>query len=110
MVVLPQFTGSLSGFAPSRRQILRLTAIRGLAGVVSVNALAGLFRRGQADTSRLGIAIPGGAFLLMALLARKKRGCRETGNKALRTGAVQSTCAYLAELGLLNRHWLQELF
>jgi hypothetical protein len=116
-VVLLQFT--------SRLQISQLRAARfcgsllfGLAGVVSVIALAGLFRRVEADASKLGIAITGGALLPMPLLARKKRATAEqTGNKALRADAVQSaTCAYLAALtlaGLLVRsafgfHWLDQ--
>ncbi|WP_130422386.1 cation transporter [Edaphobacter modestus] len=91
----------------------------GLAGVISVIALAGLLRRVEADTSKLGIAITGGALLLMPLLARKKRAVAEqTGNKALRADAVQSaTCAYLAALtlaGLLLRstfglRWLDQV-
>jgi len=90
----------------------------GLAGVVFVIALAGLLQRVEADTSVLGIAITGGALLLMPLLAQKKRALAEkTGNKALRADSVQSaTCAYLAALtltGLLLRyafglHWIDQ--
>lgn len=116
-VVLLQFT--------PRLQISQLRATRfcgsllyGLAGVVSMIALAGLFGRIEADTSKLGIAITAGALLLMPLLAQRKRAIAEqTGNRALRADAVQSaTCAYLAALtltGLLLRsafglNWLDQ--
>ncbi|AXC14531.1 putative integral membrane protein [Acidisarcina polymorpha] len=89
-----------------------------LAGVVFVIAIAGLLHRVEADTSKLGIAITGGALLLMPLLAQKKRAiAAQTGNKALRADSVQSaTCAYLAALtlaGLLLRdasgpHWIDQ--
>ena len=90
-----------------------------LAGVVSAIALAGLFNRLEANTSRLGMAITGGALLFMPVLAHMKRNAAErTGNKALRADAVQSaTCAYLAALtlgGLVLRwvfgvQWLDEV-
>ena len=90
-----------------------------LAGVVAAIALAGLFLRLDADTSRSGMAITAGALLLMPVLARLKRDAAEqTGNKALRADAVQSaTCAYLAAItltGLLLRsvfgmHWLDQV-
>jgi divalent metal cation (Fe/Co/Zn/Cd) transporter len=90
-----------------------------LAGAVSVMALAGLFEKAEASTSRLGIAVTGAALLLMPLLARKKRAIAEQiGNKALRADAVQSaTCAYLAGLtlaGLILRsafglYWLDQV-
>ena len=74
----------------------------GLAGVVALISLTGLFLHTQADTSQLGIIITAGALLLMPILARSKRDAAErTGNKALRADAVQSaTCAYLAVLTL----------
>jgi divalent metal cation (Fe/Co/Zn/Cd) transporter len=117
-VVLLQFTPR---FRVSQLRAARFcgSLLYGLAGVVSVIAIAGLFRRVEADTSKLGIAITGGALLLMPLLARKKRAAAEqTGNKALRADAVQSaTCAYLAALtlaGLLLRYafglrWLDQV-
>jgi divalent metal cation (Fe/Co/Zn/Cd) transporter len=90
-----------------------------LASVVSVIALAGLLDRLDAETSRLGMAISGGALLFMPVLARMKpNAAEETGNQALRADAVQSaTCAYLAALtlgGLLLRwtldlHWLDQV-
>ncbi len=89
-----------------------------LAGIVLLIALAGLFQHVDADTSRLGMVVTGGALLLMPVLARVKRDeADRTGNKALRADAVQSaTCAYLAALtlvGLLLRsffglHWLDQ--
>jgi divalent metal cation (Fe/Co/Zn/Cd) transporter len=91
----------------------------GLAAVVTLISVAGLYSHVQADTSRLGIAITAGALLLMPVLARMKRNAAvRTGNKALRADAVQSaTCAYLAALtlaGLLLRsafgiHWLDQV-
>ncbi|HWE84216.1 MAG TPA: hypothetical protein VG267_04685 [Terracidiphilus sp.] len=106
-VVLLQFTPR---FRVSQLRAARFcgSLLYGLAGAVFVIALAGLFLRVEADTSKLGIAVTGGALLLMPLLARKKRAAAEqTGNKALRADAVQSaTCAYLAALtlgGLLLR-------
>ena len=74
----------------------------GLAGVVSLITLTGLYFRVSADTSRLGIAITVGALLLMPILARMKRdAANQTGNKALRADALQSaTCAYLAGITL----------
>jgi divalent metal cation (Fe/Co/Zn/Cd) transporter len=116
-VVLLQFTPR---FRVSQLRAARFcgSLLYGLAGVVSVIALAGLLRQVEADTSKLGIAITAGALLLMPLLARRKRAAAErTGNKALRADAVQSaTCAYLAALtlaGLLLRsafglRWLDE--
>ena len=117
-VVLLQFTPR---FRVSQLRAARCcgSLLYGLAGVVSVVALVGLLRRAEADTSKLGIAITGGALLLMPLLTRKKRAVAEqTGNKALRADAVQSaTCAYLAALtlaGLLLRsafglRWLDQV-
>jgi len=117
-VVLLQFTPR---FLVSQLRAARFcgSLLYGLAGVVSVVALVGLLRRAEADTSKLGIAITGGALLLMPLLTRKKRAVAEqTGNKALRADAVQSaTCAYLAALtlaGLLLRsafglRWLDQV-
>jgi Cation efflux family len=116
-VVLLQFTPR---FRISQLCVARFcgSLLYGLAGVVFVIACAGLFRRVEADTSKLGIAVTGGALLVMPLLARKKRAtAEEIGNKALRADAVQSaTCAYLAALtltGLLLRyafglHWLDQ--
>jgi divalent metal cation (Fe/Co/Zn/Cd) transporter len=116
-VVLLQFTPR---FRVSQLRAARFcgSLLYGLAGVVSVIALAGLLRQVEADSSKLGIAITGGALLLMPLLARRKRAAAErTGNKALRADAVQSaTCAYLAALtlaGLLLRsafglRWLDQ--
>ena len=83
----------------------------GLAGIVSLIAVAGLFYRLDVGTSPLGIAITAIALLLMPILARLKRQSAErTGDKALRADAVQSaTCAYLAALtliGLLLRAYL----
>lgn len=118
VVVLLQFTPHF--------QISQLRADRfcgsllfGLAGVVSGIAVAGLLRRVEANTSKLGIAITGGALLLMPLLAQKKRAVAEQiRSKALRADSVQSaTCAYLAALtlaGLLLRsvfglRWLDQV-
>jgi divalent metal cation (Fe/Co/Zn/Cd) transporter len=91
----------------------------GLAGVVTLISLAGLYLHVQAETSRSGMAITAGALLLMPVLARMKSDAAvRTGNKALRADAVQSaTCAYLAALtlaGLLLRaafgiHWLDQV-
>lgn len=79
-----------------------------LAALVTLIAVVSLFRRIEADTSRLGIGITAGALVLMPVLSRLKRNEAErTKNKALRADAVQSaTCAYLAALtlaGLLVR-------
>ena len=91
----------------------------GLAGMVTLISVVGLFARVQADTSRLGIGITAGALLLMPILAHMKRNAAErTANKALRADAIQSaTCAYLAALtlsGLLLRSvfgidWLDQV-
>jgi divalent metal cation (Fe/Co/Zn/Cd) transporter len=117
-VVLLQFTPR---FHISQARAARScgSLLYGLAGAVSVMALAGLFEKAEASTSRLGIAVTGAALLLMPLLARKKRAIAEQiGNKALRADAVQSaTCAYLAGLtlaGLILRsafglHWLDQV-
>ncbi|WP_263385687.1 cation transporter [Granulicella arctica] len=89
-----------------------------LAGIVLLIALAGMYRHVEAETSRLGMAITGGALLLMPVLAHMKRNeADRTGNKALRADAVQSaTCAYLAALtlaglllqALFGLHWLDQ--
>ncbi len=117
-VVLLQFTRS---FRVSQTRAAKICGLLlyGLAGVVSLIALAGLYLRVSADTSRLGIVITAGALLLMPILAKMKRDAADqTGNKALRADAVQSaTCAYLAAItltGLLIRsvfgvHWLDPL-
>jgi divalent metal cation (Fe/Co/Zn/Cd) transporter len=117
VVVLFQFTPQLR-ISQARAARFCGILLYGLAGVVSVIALAGLFDRLEAETSRLGMAISGGALLFMPVLARMKHNAaEETGNKALRADAVQSaTCAYLAALtlgGLLLRwalglHWLDQ--
>ncbi len=83
----------------------------GLAGLVSLIAVAGLFYRLDVGTSPLGILITALALLLMPILAGLKRQAADrTGDKALRADAVQSaTCAYLAALtliGLLLRTYL----
>jgi divalent metal cation (Fe/Co/Zn/Cd) transporter len=116
-VVLLQFTPRLQ-ISQVRAARFSGSLLYGLAGVVSIIAFAGLFRRTEAGTTRLGIAITAGALLLMPLLAQKKRAiAKQTGNRALRADAVQSaTCAYLAALtltGLLLRsalglHWLDQ--
>lgn len=118
VIVLLQFT---SRFHISKVRAARFcgTLLYCLAGIVCVVAVGGLFDRLNADTSRLGIAITGGALLIMPILARMKRDAAETlRNKALRADAVQSaTCAYLAALtlgGLLLRwafglHWLDQV-
>jgi len=90
----------------------------GLAGIVTLIALAGFFYRVQADTSILGMAITAAALLLMPVLAGLKQNAADrTGNKALRADAVQSaTCAYLAALTLaglsirffFGLHWLDQ--
>lgn len=104
--------------SPLRAAKLCGLLLYGLAGVVLVVAIAGIVRHAKADGSRLGMAVTGGALLLMPVLARmKRREADRTGNKALRADAVQSaTCAYLAALtlgGLLLRWmfglgWLDE--
>ena len=118
VVVLLQFTRAFR-VSQSRAAKICGLLLYGLAGVVSLIALAGLYFRVNADTSRLGIAITAGALLLMPVLARMKRdAASQTGNKALRADAVQSaTCAYLAGItltGLLLRsafgiHWLDPI-
>ena len=118
VVVLLQFT-SVCRVSQSRAAKICGLLLYGLAGVVSLIALADLYFRVSADTSRLGIAITAGALLLMPVLARMKRdAANQTGNKALRADAVQSaTCAYLAGItltGLLLRsafgiHWLDPI-
>jgi divalent metal cation (Fe/Co/Zn/Cd) transporter len=117
-VVLLQFTPR---FRISQVRAARFCGILlyGLAGVVSVIALAALFDHMETETSALGMTITGGALLFMPVLARMKRNTAEkTGNKALRADAVQSaTCAYLAALslgGLLLRwafglYWLDQI-
>jgi divalent metal cation (Fe/Co/Zn/Cd) transporter len=118
LVVLLQFTPR---FQISQTRAARFcgTLLYCLAAVVCVVAVGGLFNRLNADTSGLGIAITGGALLIMPILARMKRDAAErSGNQALRADAVQSaTCAYLAALtlgGLLLRsasglHWLDQV-
>ena len=116
-IVLLQFVPRLH-IAPVRAARLCGLLLYGLAGVVLLMALGGLFQHADADTSRLGMAVTGGALLLMPVLARLKRAeADRTGNQALRADAVQSaTCAYLAALtlgGLVLRwffglHWLDE--
>ena len=118
VIVLLQFTRAFR-VSQSRAAKICGLLLYGLAGVVSLIALAGLYFRVSADTSRLGIVITAGALLLMPVLARKKRdAANQTGNKALRADAVQSaTCAYLAGItltGLLLRsalgiHWLDPI-
>ena len=118
VMVLLQFSRSLRVSQTRAAKICGLL-LYGLAGVVSLIALAGLYLHVNADTSRLGIAITAGALLLMPILARMKRDAADqTGNKALRADAVQSaTCAYLAAItlaGLLIRstfgtHWLDPI-
>ena len=107
VVVLLQFSRSLRVSQTRAAKICGLL-LYGLAGVVSLIALAGLYLHVNADTSHLGIAITAGALLLMPILARMKQNAADqTGNKALRADAVQSaTCAYLAAItlaGLLIR-------
>ncbi len=107
VVVLLQFTRFLR-VSQARAAKICGALLYGLAGVVSLIALAGLYFRENADTSRLGIGITAGALLLMPVLARMKRdAANQTGDKALRADAVQSvTCAYLAAItltGLLIR-------
>ena len=118
VVVLLQFTRAFR-VSQSRAAKICGLLLYGLAGVVSLIAVAGFYFRVDADTSRLGIAITAGALLLMPVLARMKRdAANQTGNKALRADAVQSaTCAYLAAItltGLLLRlafgiRWLDPL-
>ena len=118
VVVLLQFTRSLRVSQTRAAKICGLL-LYGLAGVVSLIALAGLCLGVSAESSRLGIVITAGALLLMPVLARMKRDAADqTGNKALRADAVQSaTCAYLAAItltGLLLRstfgiHWLDPI-
>jgi divalent metal cation (Fe/Co/Zn/Cd) transporter len=101
IVVLLQFTPR---FRTSQVRAARFCGLLlyCLAAVVCVIAIAGLLYHLEADASRLGIVITGGALLLMPLLARMKREAAETTrNRALRADAVQSaTCAYLAALTL----------
>jgi len=116
-VVLLQFVPGWE-ISPFRAAKLCGLLLYGLAGVVLLIALSGLFQHTNPDTSLLGMVITGGALLLMPVLARLKRTeADRTGNKALRADAVQSaTCAYLAALtlgGLILRwffglHWLDE--
>ena len=118
VAVLLQFTRAFR-VSQSRAAKICGLLLYGLAGVVSLIALAGLYFRVSADTSRPGIVITAGALLLMPVLARMKRdAANQTGNKALRADAVQSaTCAYLAGItltGLLLRlalgiHWLDPI-
>ncbi len=102
-VVLLQFTPR---FRLSQVGAARFCGILlyGLAGVVSVIAAAALFEHVETETSPLGMAITGGALLVMPVLSRMKRNTADkTGNKALRADAVQSaTCAYLAALVLVG--------
>ena len=102
-VVLLQFVPQWH-ISPVRAAKLCGLLLYGLAGVVLLIALGGLFRQVNADTSLLGMAITGGALLLMPVLARMKQTeADRTGNKALRADAVQSaTCAYLAALTLVG--------
>jgi divalent metal cation (Fe/Co/Zn/Cd) transporter len=118
VVVLLQFSRS---FRMSQTHAAKLcgTLLYGLATVVSLIAVGGLYFHVSADTSRLGIGITAGALILMPFLAKMKRDAADrTGNKALRADAVQSaTCAYLAAItltGLLIRaafgiHWLDSI-
>ena len=117
-VVLLQFS-RLQRISPATAAKVCGLLLYGLAGVVTLIGLAGLFLRLQADTSRLGIGITAGALVFMPALARSKRAAAaQTGNKALRADAIQSaTCAYLAALtlgGLLLRSafgiaWLDQV-
>ena len=117
-VVLLQFNRRLQ-VSPVRAAKFCGLLLYGLAGVISLVAIAGLFLHVEAATSRLGVAITAGALLLMPVLARLKRDAAvRSGNKALRADAIQSaTCAYLAALtlsGLLLRSafgigWLDQV-
>ncbi len=118
VLVLLQFT-PLFRISQAKAAQFSGTLLFFLAALVSLAALAGMFNHLEADTSLLGMAITGGALLLMPILARMKQNTAErTGNRALRADAIQSaTCAYLAALtlgGLLlrlafNIHWLDQV-
>lgn len=75
-VVLLQFTPR---FGISQVRAARFCGILlyGLAGVVSVIALAALFDHLETETSALGMTITGGALLFMPVLARMKRNIAE---------------------------------
>ena len=69
-----------------------------LALYVLVQAGSGLWRRGAAETSWLGIAVAVVAALGMPVLARAKiRVAAEIGSRALRADAMETiTCGYLS--------------
>ena len=107
VVVLLQFSRSLRVSQTRAAKICGLL-LYGLASVVSLIALAGLYLHVNADTSRLGIAITAAALLLMPILARMKRDAADqTGNKALRADAVRlkaSTDSTLGPVAINNRY------
>ncbi len=79
-VVLLQFN-RLVWISPARAAKFCGLLLYGLAGIVALVSLAGLYSHIQADTSGPGIAITAGALLLMPILARMKRDAAErTGN------------------------------
>jgi divalent metal cation (Fe/Co/Zn/Cd) transporter len=86
VVVLLQFTRAFRVSQSHAAKICGLL-LYGLAGMVSLIALAGLYFRVNADTSRLGIAITAGALLLMPVLARMKR---DAANQTGGCGAIRN--------------------
>jgi divalent metal cation (Fe/Co/Zn/Cd) transporter len=106
VVVLLQFTRAFRVSQSHAAKICGLL-LYGLAGMVSLIALAGLYFRVNADTSRLGIAITAGALLLMPVLARMKRdAANQTGNKALRADAGIARALSVTNENDPHRFWL----
>jgi divalent metal cation (Fe/Co/Zn/Cd) transporter len=85
-------------------------ALLALCLYVVVDAGYGLWSRGVAENSALGVAIAGGAVLVMPWLARRKSAlARELDSAALRgDAACSATCAYMAVALLigLGAKWL----
>ena len=70
----------------------------GLSVYVVVQAVFGLLRRSEAETSFLGIGVAAVAAVAMPILAKAKiRAAEAIGSRALRADAIETlTCGYLA--------------
>jgi divalent metal cation (Fe/Co/Zn/Cd) transporter len=110
LVELLSATVVLLQFVPS----IRLNSVRAgkaagillyvLAGVVVLISIVGWVTGARPETSLAGIGITAAAFVVMPVLAWRKRTlARTTRNTALAADAVQSaTCAYLAAITLFG--------
>ena len=108
LVELLSATVVLLQFVPSiRLNSVRASKVAGillyvLAGLVVLISILGWIEGARPETSLTGIGITAAAFVVMPVLAWRKRVlARKTGNAALAGDAVQSaTCAYLAAITL----------